>query len=303
MLPKLGHFFLTKHALEFPFLQDVDIKIFSRMKTFYLGSVSSPRLKSLFIDIVINDAEVKDDLNKTILNMSLNSKIIWLPKEKKTKSGPSKRASEAARLHLPLYELALQVLSQSRAEDGEHREKECFKSNNPNANIPSIEELVKTLSIDSYPVKIQCDGATNLTSDFVVKSAMGKYFDAFRKYFENKNWMLIQGQLLWIVHPSHVPTNRELKMPFFLTLQSVQTLLDPKVIDKIKMKLFEETTIRRKIILEGGLPVVDDDSGSGAVGSASGAAVGDNDAPLTVFKINHYEYDQIGYADFVPLSK
>ncbi|PHU04803.1 hypothetical protein BC332_25625 [Capsicum chinense] len=106
-----------------------------------------------------------------------------------------------------------------------------------------------------------------------------------------------------IVHPSYAPTNRELKMPFFLTLRSVQTLLDPKVIDKIKMKLFEEITIRKKIILEGGLLVVDDDSSSGAIGSASGAAVGDNDAPLTVFKTNHYEYDQIGYADFAPPSK
>lgn len=75
MLPKLGHFFLTKHALEFPFLQDVDIKRCSRMKTFSLGSVSTPRLNTLFIDIVINDAEVKDGLNKTILNMSFNSKV------------------------------------------------------------------------------------------------------------------------------------------------------------------------------------------------------------------------------------
>ncbi|PHU19779.1 hypothetical protein BC332_10930 [Capsicum chinense] len=66
-------------------------------------------------------------------------------------------------------------------------------------------------------------------------------------------------------------------MPFFLTLWSVQTLSDPKVIDGIKIKLFGAITIRRKTILEGVLIVVDDGSGSGAV-------VGDNDAPLTVFE-------------------
>ncbi|PHT50777.1 Protein EXORDIUM [Capsicum baccatum] len=73
----------------------------------------------------------------------------------------------------------------------------------------------------------------------------------------------------------------------FLTLRSVQTLSEPKVVERIKIKLFGTTTITRKIILEGGLVVVDDGSGSG-----SGAAVGANDAPLTVFEItNHYDYD------------
>ncbi|PHT47949.1 hypothetical protein CQW23_12157 [Capsicum baccatum] len=82
-----------------------------------------------------------------------------------------------------------------------------------------------------------------------------------------------------IVHPWLVPTNRELKMPFFLTLQSVQTLSDPKVVDGIKMKLFGETTIARKIILEGGA----------------------NDAPLTVFETtSHYDYDHNGCIDFSP---
>ncbi|PHU01147.1 hypothetical protein BC332_30934 [Capsicum chinense] len=95
------------------------------------------------------------------------------------------------------------------------------------------------------------------------------------------------------VHPSLVSINREMKMPFFLTLWSVQTLSDPKVIDRIKMEFFGATTITRKIILEGGLVVVD-----GAFGGGSGAAVGTNDAPLTVFKANHYEYDQTSYTDF-----
>ncbi|PHU21007.1 GDSL esterase/lipase EXL1 [Capsicum chinense] len=95
------------------------------------------------------------------------------------------------------------------------------------------------------------------------------------------------------VHPSLVPTNRELKMSFFLTLRSVQILSDPKIIDRIKIELFGATTITRKIFLEGGLVVV-----NGAVGGGSGAVVGANDAPLTVFKANHHEYDHTGYTDF-----
>ncbi|KAF3673029.1 hypothetical protein FXO38_05833 [Capsicum annuum] len=63
------------------------------------------------------------------------------PQRKEIKSSPSKGASAAARLHPPLYELALQALSQSRAEDNEHEEEECFKRDDPNANSPSIEEL------------------------------------------------------------------------------------------------------------------------------------------------------------------
>ncbi|KAF3667372.1 hypothetical protein FXO37_10055 [Capsicum annuum] len=83
-------------------------------------------------------------------------------------------------------------------------------------------------------------------------------------------------------------------MPFFLTLRSVQTLSDPKVVDGIKMELFGATTIITKIILEGGLIAVDDGSGSG-----SGAAVGTNDDPLTIFEtIRHYDYDQTGCIDF-----
>ncbi|KAM3324543.1 hypothetical protein P3S67_005695 [Capsicum chacoense] len=76
------------------------------------------------------------------------------------------------------------------------------------------------------------------------------------------------------------------------------TLLDPKVIDRIKMELFRATTITRKIILEGGLVVVDGLSGDGAIGDGSGVAVGVNDAPLTVFKTNHYQCNHTSYKDF-----
>ncbi|PHT61469.1 hypothetical protein T459_34683 [Capsicum annuum] len=102
-------------------------------------------------------------------------------KRKEIESSPSKETSAEAQLHLPLYELALQALSQSGAEDNEHGEEESFKRDNPNANSVSVEELVKTFSIDRYPVRIQCDSATNLTSDLVVKSVMEKSFNAFRK--------------------------------------------------------------------------------------------------------------------------
>ncbi|KAM3359213.1 hypothetical protein P3S68_022146 [Capsicum galapagoense] len=63
------------------------------------------------------------------------------------------------------------------------------------------------------------------------------------------------------------------------------------------MELFEATTITRKIILEGGLIVVNGLSGDGVV-SGNGAAVGTNDAPIIVFKANHYEYDHTDYTDF-----
>ncbi|PHU07189.1 hypothetical protein BC332_23678 [Capsicum chinense] len=96
-------------------------------------------------------------------------------------SSPSKGTSAAAQLHPLLYDLTLQALSQSGAEDNEHGEKESFKRDNPNANSSSIEELVKTFSIDRYPVRMQCDGATDLMGDLVVKSVMEKSFDTFKK--------------------------------------------------------------------------------------------------------------------------
>ncbi|PHU05383.1 hypothetical protein BC332_26205 [Capsicum chinense] len=82
------------------------------------------------------------------------------PKRKEIELSPSKGTSAAAQLHPPLYEFALQALSQSGAEDNEQGEDESFKRDNPNANIPSAEELVKTFSIDRYPAKH--DGVINV---------------------------------------------------------------------------------------------------------------------------------------------
>ncbi|PHT78591.1 hypothetical protein T459_16643 [Capsicum annuum] len=93
-------------------------------------------------------------------------------------SSPSKGTSVAAQLYPPFYELALQALSQSGAEDNEQEEEEPFKRDDPNANSPSAEELVKTFSIDHYPVRMQCDGATDLTGDLVVKErCFGQYLN------------------------------------------------------------------------------------------------------------------------------
>ncbi|PHT46056.1 hypothetical protein CQW23_15214 [Capsicum baccatum] len=90
------------------------------------------------------------------------------PKRKEIKSSPSNGTSAAAQLHLPLYELSLQAFSQSEVEDNEHREEESFKRDDSNANILSTEELVKTFSINHYPVRMQYDGATDLMNDLVV---------------------------------------------------------------------------------------------------------------------------------------
>ncbi|PHU22648.1 hypothetical protein BC332_07755 [Capsicum chinense] len=75
-------------------------------------------------------------------------------KRKETESSLSKGTSETARLHPPLYELALQMLSQSEVEDNEHGEEEYFKRDDPNVNSPSTKELVKIFSIDRYLVDV-----------------------------------------------------------------------------------------------------------------------------------------------------
>ncbi|PHT51809.1 hypothetical protein CQW23_06271 [Capsicum baccatum] len=214
------------------------------------------------------------------------------PKIKEIESSPSKGTSTTAHLHPLLYELALQALSQSGAEDNEHRGEESFKRDDPNGNSPSIEELVKTFSIDRYPVRMQFDSATDLTGDLVVKeSCFGKYLDLSEdnnaRFQIKMVYNLLKLKFMYenkdkmdkIIHPWLVLINRELKMPFFLTLRSVQTLSDPKVVDGIKIEFFGATGITRKTILEGG----------------------DNDAPLTVFETtSHYDYDHNGCTNFSP---
>ncbi|PHT45652.1 hypothetical protein CQW23_14810 [Capsicum baccatum] len=112
----------------------------------------------------------------------------------KIESSPSKETSAVARLYPPLYELALQALSQLGAKDNEHRKEESFKRDDTNANSPSTEELVKTFSIDCYPMRMQCDGATDLTGDL-----MGKLLWAILDLPEDNNarfQMKIEDDLL-----------------------------------------------------------------------------------------------------------
>ncbi|WMV52834.1 hypothetical protein MTR67_046219 [Solanum verrucosum] len=76
-LPKLGHFFLTEHALEFPFLTDVYIDDCPEMKTFVQQgiSVSTPSLKSVIPDHGMWEV---DDLNK-LIQQSFNNKVCLIP--------------------------------------------------------------------------------------------------------------------------------------------------------------------------------------------------------------------------------
>ncbi|PHU05069.1 hypothetical protein BC332_25891 [Capsicum chinense] len=116
------------------------------------------------------------------------------PKRKETELSPNKGTSAAAQLHLPLYELALQMLSQSGAEDNEHGEEESFKRDDSNANSPFDEELVKTFSIDHYPVRMQCDGATDLMGDLMVKNgiATAETFDVIDETYDTTDENLMQ---------------------------------------------------------------------------------------------------------------
>ncbi|KAF3656910.1 hypothetical protein FXO37_15240 [Capsicum annuum] len=203
-----------------------------------------------------------------------------VPKRTKTELSPSKGTSEAARLHPPLYELALQALSQSKAEYDEHKEEEYFKRDDANANNPFTEELVKSFSIDHYPVRIQYDGAADLTGDFMVKSAMGKSFNAFKKilqeqkldaYFRDSCF----GQYLDLPEDNNA----------HFQMKIVYDLLKHRFMYENKDKM-DEVWINYY-----------------AVGGGSGDAVGTNDAPLTVFKANHYEYDHTSYIDFASPSE
>ncbi|PHU18100.1 hypothetical protein BC332_13795 [Capsicum chinense] len=237
---------------------------------------------------------------------------LWIPK-KKIESSPSKGTSEAARLHPLLYELALQMLSQSGAEDNEHGEEKCFKRDDPNANSPSTEKLVEAFNIDRYHVRMQCDGTTNLMGDFVVKSVMGKSFDAFRKilreqkldsYFRESCF----GQYLDLLEDNNA--RFQMKMVYDLLnrrfMYENKDKMDEVWINYCGMlvcfgwKVFAIVTGLKCYLpspsQEGGLVVVDDGSGSG-----NGAAVGANDVPLSVFKItSHYDYDHIGCTNFSP---
>ncbi|PHT60760.1 hypothetical protein T459_35387 [Capsicum annuum] len=77
-LPELGHFILTKHALKFPFLIEVQIYKCPKMKTFVQqGSVSTPKLKVSLPVLNTRGYEsemIVDDLNEWI-HQRINSKV------------------------------------------------------------------------------------------------------------------------------------------------------------------------------------------------------------------------------------
>ncbi|KAF3632978.1 hypothetical protein FXO38_25835 [Capsicum annuum] len=161
----------------------------------------------------------------------------------------------------------LRALELCKAEDNEHKENSYFQRDGLNTNSPFNDELVKTFNIDSYPVRMQCDGATDLTDDLLVKLSMKKSFDTFRtKYSENKILMLISG--------------------IIDLLEDNNARFQIKIIyDLLKHRFMYEN--KDKMVVVGG----------------SGAAVSANDAPLTVFKTNHYRYDHTAYTYFAAPSE
>ncbi|KAM3264208.1 hypothetical protein P3L10_001202 [Capsicum annuum] len=233
------------------------------------------------------------------------------PKTTEVKSSSIIGTSKATRLHPPLYELALQALSQSGAEYGEHGEEEYFKRDDPNANSPSAEELVKTFSIDPYPVRMQCDDATDLMGDFMVKSAMEKSFDAFRKilrepkldaYFRDSLCKELSKKhkqslcLVWFVN--NILLARDINKNIHVGLIKLSEDLEvfnnyPWGYESSKMTVqYLLTPIAPKTVNLYGFPW-----------AFMWAVVGANDAHLTVFKTNYYEYDHIGYIDFASPSE
>ncbi|PHT32704.1 hypothetical protein CQW23_29041 [Capsicum baccatum] len=103
--------------------------------------------------------------------------IIWLQKEKKLNQVQEKKQVQQLG-YSTTYELALQALSQLGAEYNEHGDAEYRKRDDPNTNSPSAKELVKTFSIYRYPMRIQCDGAIDLTDPKVVDGIKIKLFGA-----------------------------------------------------------------------------------------------------------------------------
>ncbi|PHT32029.1 hypothetical protein CQW23_28366 [Capsicum baccatum] len=122
------------------------------------------------------------------------------PKRKETESSPSKGKSEAARLHPPLYELALQALSQSGAEANEHEEEEYFKRDDPNANSPFTEEFVKAFNIDRYPMRMEsCFGQyLDLSEDNNARFQIKMVYDLLKRRFMYENKDKIDD--LWITY-------------------------------------------------------------------------------------------------------
>ncbi|KAF3684139.1 putative protein EIN4-like [Capsicum annuum] len=211
------------------------------------------------------------------------------PKIKEIESSPSKGTSAAAQLHPPLYELALQVLSQSGAEDNEHGEEEFFKRDDPNVNRPSTEALVETFNIDHYPMRIQesCFGQyLYLSEDNNARSQMKMVYDLLKRRFmyENKDKMDEAWAFEAIPYlRQKVNYQEEVSCPRILRWLSAKTDKNAKFLDLFnspkEANCLENQPSQEKSNLEGGA----------------------NDAPLTVFETtSHYDYDHNGCTNFSP---
>ncbi|PHT44368.1 hypothetical protein CQW23_13526 [Capsicum baccatum] len=243
------------------------------------------------------------------------------PKIKEIESSPSKGTSAAVQLYPSLYELALQALSQSRAEDNENGEEESFKKDDPNANSPSVKELVKTFCIDRYHVRMQCDGATDLMGNLVVKSVMGKSFDAFRKILrEQKLDSYFRESFFgkYLDLPEDNNARFQMKMVYNLLKRSY-TNSDPKKTPRTPKKGMGKSSDRDDLVSIIGPsfknknmiealndPKVVDEIKMELFGATTITRKiiledGANDAPLTVFETtSHYDYDHNGCTYFSP---
>ncbi|PHT78376.1 hypothetical protein T459_16428 [Capsicum annuum] len=144
------------------------IAVLSRLLSHKRGLEECKKVKNYLWQNITNDSiEISYVLSVSYNDLSTALKQCFLyfdnmtPKRKETESSPNKGTSAAAWLHPPLYELYLQALSQTGAEDNEHGKEDCLKRDDPIANTPSAEELVKTFSINRYPVK--CTAMVDVT--------------------------------------------------------------------------------------------------------------------------------------------
>ncbi|PHT82213.1 DNA-directed RNA polymerases II and IV subunit 5A [Capsicum annuum] len=73
----------------------------------------------------------------------------------------------------------------------EHQEEGCFKRDDADGNSPSTKELVKAFNIDHYPMRMQCDGAADLTEDNNARFQMKMVYELLKRRFmyENKDKM------------------------------------------------------------------------------------------------------------------
>ncbi|KAF3638741.1 hypothetical protein FXO37_24236 [Capsicum annuum] len=203
-------------------------------------------------------------------------------KRTETKSSPSKRTSEAARLHPQFYELALQVLSQSGEEYDEHGGRNVLKEMMQMliALPPKSWSKPSALIVILYPWGYE---SFKMTVKYLLTPLAPKTVNLYGFPWAFMAWAFeaipyLRQQVNYQEGVSH---------PRILRWLSAKTHKNVKFLD-----LFNPPKDA------GGLVVID-----GAVGGGSGAAVGANDAPLTVFKKNHYEYDHTGYTDFASSSE